>query len=170
MGTEMAAERSRPRRLAELYAEHAPSAGRLAYLLVGDAHIAEDITQEAFVRVAGHFLKLRDPDAFGAYLRRTVVNLSKGHMRRMRRERDYARRQQTKVQEQTAARDPAAHEDLVAALTRLPHRQKAALVLRFYEDLSEQRTAELLDCPVGTVKSLVSRGLAELRRTLMVGD
>jgi hypothetical protein len=82
-------ERQRSGRLAELYAEHAPRAGRLAYLLVGDRDVAEGIVQEAFVRVAGRLWTLRNPDAFDAYLRQTVLNLARGHMRRLRLQRAY---------------------------------------------------------------------------------
>src|SRR5207302_804336 len=69
------------RRLGELYRRHAPDAARLGYLLTGDRVLAEDLVQEAFVRMFGRFRDLRNPDAFGAYLRKTVVNLSRSHFR-----------------------------------------------------------------------------------------
>ena len=68
-------------RLEELFLHHAPAAGRLAYLLTGDRDQAEDIVQDAFVRLARRFAHLRDPEAFPAYLQRTVVNLARSQFR-----------------------------------------------------------------------------------------
>ena len=89
------AEVSEPREgsLEDRYVRHAPEALRLAYLLTSDAALAEDITQEAFIRVAGRFRHLRTPDSFDAYLRRTVVNLCMSHHRRRRVERAYLERE-----------------------------------------------------------------------------
>lgn len=152
-------------RLADLYAAHAPDAARLAYLLTGDRALAEDLVQEAFVRLFGRFRDLRDRDAFAAYLRRTVVNLAKSHFRRKRVERSYLERNPT--QEMTV--DPAETDEMWIRLQALQPRQRAAIVLRYYEDLSERQTADVLGCAVGTVKSLVSRGLERLRTDLMEG-
>src|SRR5437764_6306673 len=80
-------------RLGELYRRHAPDAARLAYLITGDRALAEDLVQDAFVRMVGRFQDLRNPDAFAAYLRRTVVNLSHSHFRRLRVERAYVARE-----------------------------------------------------------------------------
>ena len=154
-------------RLGELYRDHAEAALRLAYLLTGDRGLAEDLVQEAFVRVAGRFVHLRDPDAFGAYVRRAVVNLANSHFRRKRVERAYlARATSDAVVRSGAGSDGPSVEDrdqLWHALGRLPQRQRAAIVLRYYEDLSEAQIAELLQCRPGTVKSLVSRGLEAMR-------
>src|SRR2546427_8888668 len=79
-------------RLGELYLRHADDAVRLAYLLTGDRGLAEDLVQDAFVRLTGRLVHLRDPGAFDAYLRRTVVNLSNSHFRRKRVERNYLER------------------------------------------------------------------------------
>ena len=76
-------------RLEELYVRNAPGALRLAYFLTGNRELAEDLVQEAFVRVAGRFRHLRVPDAFDAYLRRTIVNLSTSQLRRAKLERAY---------------------------------------------------------------------------------
>jgi RNA polymerase sigma-70 factor (sigma-E family) len=150
-------------RLQVLYRRHGPDAVRLAYLLTGDRALAEDLAQEAFVRMAGRFRDLRDPDAFWPYLRKTVVNLSKMHFRRRAVERSWLARQPSRQRPDDPGPDLAARAALDAALLSLPERQRAAVVLRFYEDLSEARTAEILRCRPGTVKSLVSRGLASLR-------
>jgi RNA polymerase sigma-70 factor (sigma-E family) len=149
-------------RLADLYARHAPAAGRLAYLLTGDAHLAEDLTQEAFVRAFGRYRDLRRPDAFEWYLRRTVVNLSRSYFRRRRTERDYLAAQPRR-ETVTPAADPTEQDAMWRMLQTLPARQRAAIVLRYYEDLSDAQAADALRCPVGTVKSLIHRGLARLR-------
>jgi RNA polymerase sigma-70 factor (sigma-E family) len=153
-------------RLGELYLRHADAAVRLAYLLTGDRALAEDLVQDAFVRLAGRLVHLRDPGAFDAYLRRTVVNLSNSYFRRKRVERAYLERERA-VFEPGAGRQsddsPEDREELWRALQRLSERQRAAIVLRFYEDLSEAQVADILNARPGTVKSLVSRGLETLR-------
>lgn len=145
-------------RLASLYYAHAGGARRLAYLLTGDPDLAEDLTQEAFIKLVGRFGDLRDPEAFGAYLRKTVVNLTRGHFRRLRVE----RRSRTRP---AADRLPDVEQpdEVWEMLQRLPPRQKAAVVLRYYEDLSEQQTADALGCSVGAVKSLTNRAMESLR-------
>jgi RNA polymerase sigma factor (sigma-70 family) len=70
-------------RIAELYASHAPKVGRLAYLLTGDRELAEDLAQEAFVRLIGRLSAVRDDAAIAAYLRRSVVNLVRKHWRKL---------------------------------------------------------------------------------------
>jgi RNA polymerase sigma-70 factor (sigma-E family) len=151
-------------RLGELYRRHAGDAARLAYLVTGDRALAEDLVQEAFVRLAGRFRDLRNPDAFDLYLRRTVVNLARSHFRRKRVERAYlAGRGREPADQPTEQPDLHGHDELWTALLELPERQRTALVLRFFEDLSEVATAEVMGCPVGTVKSLASRGLHRLR-------
>jgi RNA polymerase sigma-70 factor (sigma-E family) len=151
-------------RLGELYARHAASAVRLAYLLTGDHALAEDLAHEAFIRLYGRFRDLRNPDAFPAYLRTTLVNLTRSHFRRRRVERTYLERQ--RAAPDPPAEDPGPNEELWEALRSLSPRQRAAIVLRYYEDLTEAETADVLRCPVGTVKSLVSRGMERLRAEL----
>lgn len=156
-------------RLGELYLRHADGAARLAYLLTGDREVAEDIVQDAFVRLAGRLAHLRDPTAFDAYLRRTVVNLSRSYWRRKKVERAYLRREEAAIAPDAQRAQSPSFEDrelLWRAMDGLSDRQRAAVVLRFYEDLSEADTAELLRCRPGTVKSLVSRGLAAMRQEI----
>jgi RNA polymerase sigma-70 factor (sigma-E family) len=142
-----------------------PEAIRLAYLLSGDRMLAEDIAQDAFVRLAGRFDHLRRPQAFPAYLRKTVVNLAMNHFRRERLERSYLGEAGPLIKGVPSV-DVADAETLRSALLALPYRQRAAIVLRYYEDLSEQRTADLLGCRPGTVKSLTSRGIGALRMAI----
>lgn len=161
VGTADAAE---PRGLEELYVRHAPDAIRLAYLLTGDRALAEDLVQDAFVKVAGRLGHLRSPEAFYPYLRRTIVNLSKNHFRRRAVERAYlALAGPDDVPTDGTEGRVVARESMRRALLGLPPRQRAAIVLRFYEDLPEERIAEILRCRPGTARSLVSRGVAALR-------
>lgn len=153
-------------KLAELYGRHAPAAVRLAYLLTGDRAVAEDLAQDAFVRVAGRLGHLRDAGAFEAYLRRTVVNMAKNHFRRRSLERSFlARSSPTRAVDSPEAGVVGRHA-VMGALGRLPPRQRAAIVLRFYEDLPEDRIADMLGCRPGTARSLVSRGVQALRAEL----
>ena len=149
-------------RLGEMYERYAPGAGRLAYLLTADRRLAEDLTQEAFARVFGRFRDMRDPNSFESYLRRTVVNLANSHFRRARTEREWLARQ-PRIERTHEDPDPAERDAMWSVLQILPPQQRAAIVLRFYEDLSEQQIADALRCPLGTVKSLLSRGLVRLR-------
>ncbi|MEA2498050.1 MAG: hypothetical protein QOH26_455, partial [Actinomycetota bacterium] len=81
----------RSARFEDLYAAHGGEALRIAYLMTGDRVLAEDVAQEAFVRLLKSFHNLRNPDAFRAYLLRTVINLTNSHFRKSKRERDFAR-------------------------------------------------------------------------------
>jgi RNA polymerase sigma-70 factor (sigma-E family) len=149
-------------RIEELYRRNAPGALRLAYFLTGDREQAEDLVQDAFVRVAGRFRHLRVPDAFDAYLRRTIVNLFTSQLRRRKVERAYAARQRGS-EPSVMPDDPALRDELWRALATLPARQRAAVVLRYYEDLSERETAEILRVSTGAVSQLVVRAMASLR-------
>jgi RNA polymerase sigma-70 factor (sigma-E family) len=148
-----------------LYRAHAAEALRLGYLLTGDRGLAEDLVQDAFVKVLGRFHDLRNRDAFWWYLRRTIVNLSTSYFRRRGVERAWFARQRPDEAAPTP-HDLAERDRLRTALMTLRPEQRAAIVLRFYEDLSEADTAEALGMPLGTVKSTVSRGIERLRGEL----
>ena len=147
--------------LAELYAQHADDALRLGYLLTGDASLAEDLVQDAFVRLAGRLLHLRDRGGFHAYLRQTIVNLARSHFRRKALERRFMERQTEPPP--VGPPDLSDRESTRRALMELPLRQRTAVVLRYFEDLSEAQTAEVMRCRRAAVKSLVSRGMTTLR-------
>jgi RNA polymerase sigma-70 factor (sigma-E family) len=152
-------------RVADLYRLHAPAASRLAFLITGDRGRAEDLVHDAFVKVIGRFGDIRDPDAFGTYLKRSVINLANSYFRRRKLERMHLEREGRAARDESAyEQDPVEREALWRVLGGLPTRQRAAIVLRFYEDLSEKQTADVLGVPVGTVKSMVSRGLEVLRK------
>jgi len=157
-------------RLADLFRAESAHAVNLAYLLTGERQLAEDLAQEAFIRVAGRLREV-DPDAFPAYLRRTVVNLVRSHYRHAGVRRRHAERIRIEAEQRRAATEAASvaghiDDQLWAALEALPARQREAIVCRFYLDMSEQQTADTLGVQVGTVKSATSRGLQTLRAAL----
>ena len=148
--------------LDRLYRTHAPAALRFALMLTGERELSEDLVQEAFVRVAAKLDSLREPDAFGAYLSRAVANLAKSHFRHQQ---VVARHERTIDVSSLVVHpvDVVASDTLLIALRRLPMRQRAAIVLRYYNDATHDDIARILDVPLGTAKSLLSRGLAKLR-------
>ena len=151
--------------LSELYVAYAPDGIRLAFLLTGDRALAEDLVQDAFVRLVGRLRHLREPNAFWTYLRRTIVNLATSHFRHRRVERAYLERLVAAPVTSTNDNDEL-DEAMHRVLLGLPQRQRAAIVLRFYEDLSDAQTAAVLGCSPGTVRSLTSRGMTTLREEL----
>ena len=149
------------KRLAELFDRYGRETTELAYLLTGDRDLAQDVSQEAFVRLFGRFAHLRNPEATRSYLRRTVVNQVRSHFRRRRTERRYLEAQPPPL----AVEEPALAEgnETLALFHSLPTNQRAAVLLRFYFDLSEQQTAQILDVTPKAVNGLVRRGLNSLR-------
>jgi RNA polymerase sigma-70 factor (sigma-E family) len=157
--------------MADLYTRYVPAAIRLAYLLTGERQHAEDLAHEAFVRCVGRFAHLRERDSFDAYLRRAIVNLHTSGIRRRYLERRWLEREGPRMTAATVTLpDVGARADLWQALATLPARQRAALVLRYYEDLSERDTAATLRCSVAAVRSLVARGSGALRTLIAEGD
>lgn len=153
-------------RLERLYLEHVPRATRLAFLLTGDREQARDLAHDAFIRTSRRIHTLRDPDAFGAYMIRTAINMSKRHRWRSELERRHLERESANVSSDVSPPDFESADEVISSLRALPHRQRAALVLRFYVDLADADIAEIMGTPVGTVRSLISRGLAGLRKQL----
>jgi len=154
----------------ELYREHIGRARRLAYLLTGRVGDADDIAHEAFLRCAGRLGALRSPDRFGAYLHRAVarevIDTRRSAARRSaREERSDGSRLRTAGHDGGQV-DVAARVDVVAALRELPEAQRVAVVLRYWAGCSDAEIARTLRCPVGTVKSRLSRALATLKGTL----
>jgi RNA polymerase sigma-70 factor (sigma-E family) len=128
---------------------------RLAFLLTSSIETAEDLVQDVLARTHRRWSSVDDP---GAYVRRAVVNACNSHHRRRRRERAHPARQP-----EPAWLEP---DELFDVLADLPSRMRAALVLRYYQDLPENDIAELLGCAPGTARSLVHRGLARLRTVM----
>lgn len=154
-------------KLAELYADHIVETRRLAYLLTGSREAADDLAQDAFIRSFGRLAHLRKEENFRPYLRRTVVNLAKMRFRRDALEQRHLDAQRSAAPVSTT---DIYDEGLSDALMQLPYRQRAAIVLRFYCDLPDEETAEMLGCATGTVRSLISRGLDALRVSIEGGD
>lgn len=141
---------------AELHRARYGAMVRLASLLCGSSAVAEELVQDSFVKVIERWDRIEQPSA---YLRATVVNACTGY----RRHRDVVQRHV--VAPVLTVVDPEGFL-LRDEILRLPSRQRAVLVLRFYEDLPEREIAELLHCRVGTVKSALHRGLEQLRRVV----
>jgi RNA polymerase sigma-70 factor (sigma-E family) len=136
----------------------------LAYFLVGDRHLAADLTQEAFLRAYRSWNRIKRSDP-GPYVRRALVNLCKN---------SYRRRALEKKHWSNAPAEPAVASganidermNVADALRVLPPMRRAAVLLRYYEDLSDEQIAVVLDRPLGTVKSDIRRGLSQLRPIL----
>ena len=160
--------------VAALYQAHAVGLIRLAIIMLGDRAAAEDVVHEAFLGLYRHWGGLSNPDGPLPYLRATVLNgcrsALRGQARRDRRERahgwsgpdwDTAEYQVLLAEE---------HRATLAAIRRLPDRQREALVLRFYLDMPEEQAAKAMGISRGTVRSATSRALAALARMLREGD
>lgn len=169
MGAQVEPVKIEGRVLEELYLRNATEAVRLAYLLTGDQALAEDLVQDAFVRVTGRLLHLRDPGAFPGYLRKCLVNLARSHGRRKQVERRYLEGIADPRTHAVHDRDGAEREAMRVALLQIPIRNRTAIVLRYYEDLSEEQIAAVMGCRRGTVKSLISRGMERLRPLITEG-
>jgi RNA polymerase sigma-70 factor (sigma-E family) len=150
-----------------LYAAHYRSLVRLAALLLRDTSAAEEVVQDAFVAMHGAWRRLADPDRALAYLRQSVVNRSRSALRH----RDVVARHAPAPPPHAASAEHGAltaleHASVMAALRRLPQRQREVLVLRYYADLSEADIAETMGISRGAVKSHAARGMAALRADL----
>ncbi|WP_182376497.1 SigE family RNA polymerase sigma factor [Nocardioides sp. WS12] len=155
-----AADRSADERddaaFAAFVAARLPHLLKLGRALTGDDQRGADLVQDALERTLLRWKRVDDPEAF---VRRAMVNRSVSVWRKVRRERPLTDRGDGGP---SAADRPFDHE-LLAAVRRLPPRQRAVIALRYYEDLTEAQTAEVLGCSVGTVKSQAHRAMAALR-------
>ena len=153
--------------LTELYVGHYRQLVRLAYLLLADQGASEEVVQDAYLRVHASWGRLREPAAGAAYLRQAVLNGARSRLRR----RIVSRRHAPAPLPDAASAEYVAmgrveHAAVVSALRALPLRQREALVLRYYADLSEAQIALAMAISQGAVKSHTSRGMAALRHTL----
>ena len=157
--------------LAELYRAHYQPLARAAYFMVGDRDLAEDIVQEAFIKIHQRGLRhLRDKDKALSYLRRTVANQARSQLRR----RAIARRlpPRRSIDEESAENEAQLEEDrrlVVRGLMYLSTRQRECLVLRYYLDMSEREVARTLSLSSSSVKTHTQRGLVMLSRRLEAG-
>jgi RNA polymerase sigma-70 factor (sigma-E family) len=175
------AERNRPRgdanasadvAIADLYAAHWTGLVRLAWLLLRDDQGAEEVVQDAFIAVHRRWDSLRNQESATAYLRRAVVNGARSGLRHRGVEQRYVMREQgeptayarrTEASAEDRALDGEATQSMIAALGRLPQRQREVLTMRYYLDLSEAEIADALGVSAGSVKAHAHRGLAALR-------
>lgn len=140
---------------------------RLAFLLTGDLHEAEDLLQSAYAKTYPHWNRVRMYDVPDAYLRRVMVSLRTSWWRRHRnREWSVADVPESANHVSDHAGSVVESQELLLSLRQLPERQRAAVVLRHWCDLSEADTATAMGCSPGTVKSNTSKGLAHLRAAL----
>ncbi|HET7326886.1 MAG TPA: SigE family RNA polymerase sigma factor [Nocardioidaceae bacterium] len=151
----------------ELYAAHYTSLVRLAAMLVRNTAEAEEVVQDAFVAMHGRWRRLRDVDKGLAYLRQSVVNTARSRLRR----RSVEDRHRPAPMPHAAsaehfALEHAEHGEVLTALKTLPARQREAVVLRYYADLSEADIAATMGVSRGAVKSHTSRGMSALRTAL----
>jgi RNA polymerase sigma-70 factor (sigma-E family) len=149
----------------EFMAARWPALVRTAYLLSGDRQHAEDLAQTALEKCAAHWQRVRAADDVDSYVRRMLVN---AHLSRFRRRRVTEVLGGDVAETRTGRHADDAHrvaqrDELLMALAGLPRRQRATVVLRYWEDLSESQIAEILGCSVGTVRSQTHRALHKLR-------
>lgn len=162
------AERTSARGSVEaLFREHYEGLLRFARVLTGDRFLAEDLAQEAFVRINGAAAWPR-AGAELAYLRRTVVNLSHDHFRRRQVAWLHQRGSADDIGDVTspAGMERAQQQRVAAAVRALPRRQRDCVVLRYYAGLSDREVADLLEIGIGSVKTSISRARARLARDL----
>jgi RNA polymerase sigma-70 factor (sigma-E family) len=154
----------------EFVAARSPALLRSAWLLTGDEALAQDLVQTALARVWPRWSRLAEPSLAEAYVRRVIATTYANWWRRRWR----AEQPTADVPDRTGARDEftvaEARHDLAAALAILTPRQRAVLVLRYFEDLTEVQTADALGCSVGTVKSQAHKALARLRQNPWLAD
>ena len=153
--------------LVELYRTHYRSLVRLAALLLDDVGTSEEVVQDAYIRMHGAWGRIKDPEKALPYLRTTVVNLSRSRMRhRQVAEKHAPRPMPDAPSAEYGAITLAERDAVVAGLRALPAKQREALVLRFYGDLSEAEIAAAMGVSQGAVKSHLHRGKAALGRAL----
>jgi RNA polymerase sigma-70 factor (sigma-E family) len=157
--------------LTELFTRHGESLVRLAYCLIGERELAEEAVQDAYLSLYRNWKKVRKESSSLAYLRATVINRCRSDQRRLIRARSSdpliaitARTTVPSSESWVVAQDESSR--LFAEVGRLPQRQREVVVCRYYLDLSERETAELLGIGVGSVKRHAHRGLARLQSRL----
>ena len=126
---------------------------RLAWLMSGSREVAEDLVHDVFLKIEPKWRELRDP---APYFRRSLINAV------------FARQRHAEIEVRHRPEPPppsidAEFEEIWSVVSQLPDRQRQALVLRFYLDFTVEQVADYLDCPIGTAKSLIHRGVAGVR-------
>jgi len=143
-----------------------PSLRRHAYLLCGDWHEAEDLAQSTLLAVLLQWGRLYHPEAACGYARTTLYRIFLNDRRHARWRAEVSRAEVPERVAEPESEGVADHLDLAAVLRELPPRQRAAVLLRYIEDLDIKRTAEILECEASTVRSQTARALATMRIAL----
>ena len=151
-------------------AARSPALLRTAYLLTGSRADAEDLLQTALAKTYLAWDRIREREVVDGYVRRVLVNTQTSWWRRRRVDERPTGELPERGSGRDATEDLVLHDALWTALANLPKRQRAMVVLRYYEDLSEAETAQALGVSVGTVKSTTSRALVKLRDTAGLRD
>jgi RNA polymerase sigma-70 factor (sigma-E family) len=150
-----------------MYSTHYRSLVRLAALLVRDVATAEEVVQDSFIAMHGAWRRLRDNDKALSYLRQSVVNRSRSVIRhRVTVDKNAPKPAPDLPSPEQSALTLMERSAVVAALRSLPPRQREALVLRYYGDLSEAQIASAMGISRGAVKSHTARAIASLRAVL----
>ena len=150
-----------------LYEQRYADMVRFAAFLSGDVHAAQDIAQEAFVRLLDAWDRIADPERADAYLKATIVNLVRGeHRRRETAERRASSHLSLVASAEDDALGRVGRQHVLDAVSALPIRQKACVVMRHWMRMSETEIAATLGVSVGSVRTHVKRGTATLQRTL----
>jgi RNA polymerase sigma-70 factor (sigma-E family) len=143
---------------------------RMAYVLCGDWHLADDLVQESLAKAYSNWRKVQRADHPSAYVRRILINESIRHWRRNKNVAGAADVHATDLPVPDPSDGVVSRADLIQALQSLPVRQRATVALRFLEGLSERETAAVLKCSEGTVKSQTNRALIKLKSVLNRGE
>jgi RNA polymerase sigma-70 factor (sigma-E family) len=151
-------------------AARSPALMRTAYALTGNRADAEDLLQTALAKTYLSWTRIREQEAVDGYVRRVMVNTRTSWWRRRRVDEHPTGELPERAVGRDATADSDLHDALWTALADLPRRQRAMVVLRYYEDLSEAETAQVMGVSVGTVKSATSRALARLREASGLRD
>ncbi|ONI79789.1 RNA polymerase subunit sigma-24 [Actinosynnema sp. ALI-1.44] len=153
---------------ADYFAARSDAMRRTAYLLCGDWHRAEDLVQVAFTKLYLAWKRIAQREAMDAYARQTLVRtfLSERRLGWFRKENVAGEHADTVLNTAIPGHGPEDRMVLQEALKRVPPGQRAVLVLRYWEDMSVDQTAQVLKCSTGTVKSQAARGLQTLRDLL----
>jgi len=163
VGMEQSRSAAKDADFAAYMAARQPSLLRTAYLLTGDRHAAEDLVQTALAKLYLSWDKVQKRNLIDGYVRRIMVNENSSLWRRAWKRKEIPTDEIPEVNAATDHHDHGEKSALWEFVQTLPRRQRAVIVLRFYEDLSDGETAEILGISVGTVKSQASRALASMR-------
>jgi RNA polymerase sigma-70 factor (sigma-E family) len=156
-----------------LFRRHYTPMCRLAFVILGDRSLAEEVVMEALVKTFSGWGRIKDLDRSEAYLRQAVVNGCRSKIRRKVLERRVAPTLEQRAESASRSRsedDPDTRREIWNAVRTLPERQRACVALYYYEDLPEGEIADVLGCSIGTVKSQLFKARAKLELLLAAGE